>query len=219
MCKVKTLTGRLNLISGYFQCAHEVEPYLQHLQSVIDEVRGEDVLICIDSNAHSPEKYSGEEDEKDRTMMDFIIQNSLIIHNKRFQPSTHKSDKNIDLTLSTASVARSLESWIVLPDGTISDHNLILFKITVDQDHQPREINKYSTKSPNFEAINQTLSDEVMGLQRMQANTIDDIEDLAEAYQRALIRSCDQNLKKVKIREKNSPWWNPKLTRLRTEMA
>lgn len=72
MCKVKTLTGRLNLISGYFQFAHEVEPYL-HLQSVIDEVRGKEALICIDSNAHSPEWYSGEEYEKGRMTLLYKI--------------------------------------------------------------------------------------------------------------------------------------------------
>lgn len=71
------------------------------LQSIIDDVRGEEWLISIDANAHSHDWYSKEEDEKDVQKADFINNNNLIILNKNYQPPTHKSGKNIDLTLST----------------------------------------------------------------------------------------------------------------------
>lgn len=98
-CKIKIPTGYLNLVSGYFQCAEGINPYLQHLQTILDTLQGEEVLICIDSNAHSQLWFSKEEDQKGGDMADFIEQNNLIILNKRYEPPTHKSGTNIDLTL------------------------------------------------------------------------------------------------------------------------
>lgn len=201
VCKLRLPTCRLNLISGYFQYAHYIDPYLDHLQSVIDKVKGEEIIICIDSKAHSPEWFANKEDDKGRIMLDFIMRNSLEILNTRFQPPTHKLGTNIDLTLSTVSIAKNLTSWKVLPEDTISDHNLILFDITVDQELQQREINKYSLKSANFETMNNTLSDEVLGIQIMPTDTANDLEDLVEAYQAALTKTCDEHLSKFKIRD------------------
>lgn len=59
-----TPAGHLILVSGYFQCADRIEPYLLHLQTIINEFQGEEFLIIIDANAHSHRWYSKEEDQK-----------------------------------------------------------------------------------------------------------------------------------------------------------
>lgn len=129
VCKFSAPIGFINLIYGYFQCAHQIEPYLDNLQSILDGIRSEEVLICIDANAHSPDWFSKEEDEKGVQMADFIQTNNITILNRNFQPPTHKSGTNIDLTLSTTALSNHLESWEVLPDDSISDHKLILIKV------------------------------------------------------------------------------------------
>lgn len=85
------MNGYLNLMLGYFQCALAIEPFLDHLQEVINESRGEELIICVDAKAHSPMWYANEEDEKVIAMMDFIQHNDLEIINRQFQPSIHKS--------------------------------------------------------------------------------------------------------------------------------
>lgn len=136
--KLSTPIGFINLISGYFQCAHQIEPYQDTLQSILDEVRGEEVLICIDANAHSPDWFSKEEDDKGVQMADFIHNNNLKILNRKFQPPTYKSGTNIDLTMSNTTLSNHVESWDVLPDDRISDHNLILIKVDMKKECKSR---------------------------------------------------------------------------------
>lgn len=78
------MNGYLNLMLGYFQCALAIEPFLDHLQDVINETHGEELIICVDANAHSPMWYANEEYEKGIAMMDFIQHNDLEIINRQF---------------------------------------------------------------------------------------------------------------------------------------
>lgn len=128
VCKITTPPGQLILVSGYFQCADKIDPYLLHLQNVLDDFKGEEILISIDANAHFHQWYSDEDDQKGFEMADFIDYKNLVILNKRFQPPTHKSGTNIDLTLATVKTSQLVESWSVHPE-TLSDHNLIMLEI------------------------------------------------------------------------------------------
>lgn len=150
VCKISTAIGSINLVSGYFQCAHPIDPYLDTLQSIIDDLRGEELLISIDSNAHSHDWFSKEEDEKGVQTADFIYNNNLIILNKNFQPPTHKSGTNIDLTLSTVTLSNYVENWEVLPEDSISDHNLILITVDLRRECQTKILNKYNINKANY---------------------------------------------------------------------
>lgn len=156
VCKISTPIGYINLISGYFQCAYQIDPFLDTLQSIIDGVRGEEVLICIDANAHSPDLFSKEEDEKSIQMADVIQNNNITTLNRNFQPPTHKSVTNIDLSLSTTTLSNYLESWEVLSEDSISYHNLILITVDMRKECQSRTLNKFCIINANYEAINQT---------------------------------------------------------------
>lgn len=218
VCKISTAIGFINLVSGYSQCAQQIEPYLDTLQSIIDDVRGEELLISIDANAHSHDWYSKEEGEKGVQMADFINNNNLIILNRNFQPPTHKSGTNIDLTLSTITLSNHVESWEVLPDVSISDHNLIRVTVDVGRECQSKILNKYKTKNANYEVLNQSLSEKVLALQNLNSNTPEEAELLVKAYQNSLTRTCEDHLAKIKISDKYTPWWNTELTRTRKEM-
>lgn len=180
---------------------------------------GEETIICIDDNAHSPLWYSNDEDDKGRTMAYFIQNNNLEILNKRFRQSTHKSGTNIDLTLSNSKTAQLLQSWSVFPEDNISDQNMIYFKIKLKKDFQTNVLDKFSTKRVNYELINQTNTEQVNAFWALPDETHENEEDLVQSYQNAFKISCDRNLPKVNIRDKYNPWWNNELTRARTEMA
>lgn len=49
VCKMTTPAGQLILASGYFQCADKIDPYLLHLQNIMDDFQGEEILISIDA--------------------------------------------------------------------------------------------------------------------------------------------------------------------------
>lgn len=51
----------------------------------------------------------------------------------------------------------------------------------------------------------------------MPTETVENVENLVSAYQKARETTCQELIPKIKIRDKHNPWWNPDLTRLRTE--
>lgn len=120
---------------------------------------------------------------------DFIQNNNLEILNKRFQPATHKSGTNIDLTLSTSNIAQLLRSWSIFPEDSISDHNMIYFKLKLRQDFQTGILDKFSTKRANYELINQNISEQVDALQAMPEETCENIKK-----PRCCLSKCLENL-------------------------
>lgn len=72
VCKITTPAGQLILVSGYFQCADKIDPYLLHQQNILDDFKGEEILISIDASAHFHQWYSNEDDQKGFQMADFI---------------------------------------------------------------------------------------------------------------------------------------------------
>lgn len=127
MIKINKNFGPVNFVSAYFQFAHPIEPYLDQLQVIIDELRGQMVLIGADANAHSRLWYSGAADERGDLMHNLIERNDLIIVNKEHQPATHKSGTSINLTLSSRNLADRILDWRVREDASLSDHWLITF--------------------------------------------------------------------------------------------
>lgn len=200
VCKIKIPTGYLNLVSGYFQCAERIDPFLQHLLSILNDLQGEEVLISIDSNAHSQLWFWEEEDQKGSDMADFIEQNNLIILNRRHQPQTHKPGTNIDLTLSTGNISRLVRSWTVHPNDTISDHNLVLLELEFNKASMQRKIEKHNIRRANFEEINHSIAGKVLNLNDLPTETSNDLENLARAYQNAIETACKENLPQIKIK-------------------
>lgn len=149
-------------------------------------------------------------------MADSIDHNNLVILNKRFQPPTHKSGSNIDLTLATEKTSQLVKSWTVHPE-TLSDHNLIMLEIAYNGPTLSREVDKYNTKHSDFEAVNRAIASKVRNLNNMPTETVENVEHLVSDYQKAIETTCQELIPKIKIRDKHNPWWNPDLTRLRAE--
>lgn len=182
----------------------------------MDDFKGEEMLICIDANAHFHQWHSNEDDQKGYEMAEFIEHNNLFILNRRFQPPTHKSGTNIDLSLATTKTSKMVKSWTVHQE-TLSDHNLIKVEIVYNGPTLSREVDKYNTKHTNFEAVNRAIAGKVRNLYNMPTETAENVENLASAYQKALETTCQELIPKIKIRDKHNPWWNPDLTRLRAD--
>ncbi|CAB3258317.1 unnamed protein product [Arctia plantaginis] len=108
-------------------------------ERVLDVLRGEAVLICVDTNAHSPMWHSdqrhpsgrGREARRRREEMEaLILSRDLLVHNRAGQPHTFSSENgesNIDVTISTRGVRT--EDWKVIEDAIESDHRLIRFEL------------------------------------------------------------------------------------------
>lgn len=213
------LNFKVNIVSGYFQCAEPIEPYLDNLGEILASAPGEEFVVCIDSNAHSPLWYSRDEDDKGRLMSDFIQRKNLTIQNQENRPATHKSGTNIDLTLTSRHISRFVQDWDVHPDVSLSDHRLITFNIKLDQDFVNLTLKKFSLKNVDYNILNNNLVRKLIPAHEMPSETIEDLEQVTTAVQTAMQQTCEENLKRIKIREKHVPWWCPELSRLREELG
>ncbi|CAK1579552.1 unnamed protein product [Parnassius mnemosyne] len=129
----------LYLISAYFKYSDSIDQHLQHLETILDQLKGKRVVIGVNSNAHSPLWYSdraqivgrGNEAEHRRRMMEnFIMSRGLTLANVEGQPPTFAGamgESKIDLTLGARGVNAS--GWRVLDCTSMSDHRLTTFKV------------------------------------------------------------------------------------------
>ncbi|GBP39493.1 Retrovirus-related Pol polyprotein from type-1 retrotransposable element R1 [Eumeta japonica] len=101
----------VHVLSCYFQYSEDIDRHLDHLDRVLNTLRGKRNLIGVDCNAHSPlwfcerRQYTrrGPEAEYRRQRMEgFVLGRGLIIHNQKDQPCTFagpSGESNIDLTI------------------------------------------------------------------------------------------------------------------------
>lgn len=120
--EINTPIGQIFIISGYFQCRNPIGVYLNHLDFVLNELRGKQVIIGVDANAESHLWHSFDSDDKGDELEAFINTHNLLVLNKQDQPPTHEAGNNIDVTLATAGFARKIPSWTVHEQASIGDH-------------------------------------------------------------------------------------------------
>ncbi|GBP97348.1 Retrovirus-related Pol polyprotein from type-1 retrotransposable element R1 [Eumeta japonica] len=140
---VRTNTGDVYLVSAYFKYSHRIEPHLEHLQHIINVLKGKKIIICADTNTHSPVWHSreqqyigrGSEAEERRAQMEcFLAQNALNVENREGQPPTFSGPggtSNIDITVTSRGVI--VDDWKVIEGVSLSDHQLIVVEVNVGE--------------------------------------------------------------------------------------
>ncbi|GBP97354.1 Retrovirus-related Pol polyprotein from type-1 retrotransposable element R1 [Eumeta japonica] len=130
----------VHVLSCYFQYSEDIDRHLDHLDRVLNTLRGKRILIGVDCNAHSPlwfcerRQYTGrgpEVEHRRQRMEGFVLGRDLIIHNQENQPRTFagpSGESNIDLTLSTKNL--SVTEWTVNDQACSSDHRLITCRVS-----------------------------------------------------------------------------------------
>lgn len=111
---------------------------------------GGDCLIGADVNAHSTLWFNRRNDPKGMEVVDFINARSLVICNRDSRQTTFhgpRGQSNIDLTLASVDLARSVANWSILPALTASDHAGIRY--------EPRLIDPLSLGSVNLTCLRQ----------------------------------------------------------------
>jgi hypothetical protein len=80
------------IISAYCSPAKDIDSELNYLQTVINELRLKNFIICIDSNAHSKVWFNKREDSRGEKVLDFVSQNNAIIMNRNNFGPTYESN-------------------------------------------------------------------------------------------------------------------------------
>ena len=106
----------LYIASGYFQLSHPIEEHLNNLSKVLNEIKGRDVLIGLDSNARYPLWGAKRTDNNGEALENLIAQWNLCVANQAnclATASNEVGEGNVDVTLVTLRLERKIHDWTV----------------------------------------------------------------------------------------------------------
>lgn len=190
----------LYFVSWYFQFGHDVQPYIDRLKEILDNLRGKKVVIGIDANARSTLWYNPETNNRGSLVEDLVIEENLEVINSPSPYPTHQDGGNIDLSLTTRQMGNQAHSWKIIVETSISDHLLTQFSIMFE--NQIKIPFRGYTMEKEKDAFNISLEE------RMTGNPPpDDPVERAILFQKLTEKTCSAVLKKRSNRLRTVPWW------------
>ena len=215
-------TSKIYAISAYLSSNRGNAIVLDRLSRAFDRLRGSNIIIGLDANAHSTMWGSQETDTEGETIELFIAQHNLCTINQPGQPTTFQSNwgsSNIDITLASWSLRLGVQNWLVGDGWTLSDHRVIQFEISLDTAHPipsippPNQI-RYKSNLRDYKRFNIKFRQNSAGL-TPPPTTSEDINTFVNDLEQAIHLTANEVLKKPVLRQKTVPWWSRDLARLR----
>lgn len=201
------------LVSAYFKYSRPTTDFTEIIRTIAQEHRS--LLMCMDSNGHSPRWYNQNTNARGRIIEEMIDDLMLHIHNSPTNIPTYErtqmGSSNIDLTLSTANLRWSIHRWTVAND-TDSDHNTISFDLSLNMNASRKML---TTTFNVIKADWSKFQNEIIRL-----NQLTDAEE-ADVHIRAktltdIIRTAALKSIPLKRHMRNQvmlpPWWNADLS-------
>lgn len=210
------------VVSHYFQYSDDIEWHLNHLATVLNALRGQKVLVSLDSNARSSLWGAQETNDRGRKLERFILAHGVELLNDANQPPTFwtpRGESYIDITLGTPSMSQYVSDWRVRTDWSTSDHRALDIRLRVpkaagsEQSSGPRRFNTRKADWERFDEILKTLSRD--RLEVLDLNSAEDVERMATTLTEVLTNACSQSMpRRVRFRKSN-PWWTAELTNMK----
>lgn len=227
-CVCVEITGRGYvgyIINVYFQWCEDIERYIQHLDKVLEHLKGKNIIVCGDTNAKSILWHSSCTDDRGEKLETLIAQHDLFILNKPSDTHTFSNIhgvSNIDITLASSTCYNKVTSWKIHQDCTTSDHNLITFSInettcdaTQTQDATPR----YNTKRANWTKYTELLQEQIQRNELLQLSDDNmDPDAFAAELQQIITTAGNASIPKKTRFPQSAPWWTESLTHLKKEV-
>ncbi|XP_031359294.1 uncharacterized protein LOC116182875 [Photinus pyralis] len=124
--------GQTTVVSAYISPNSTMEEFEDTLDEIARNIRKKtEVIIGGDFNAKNPMWGGQTNDERGVKLAEWAHQLGMTIMNDGKRPTCirHNGCSYIDLTIATAGVAKKLSEWEVTEEETLSDHELIYYKI------------------------------------------------------------------------------------------
>jgi hypothetical protein len=152
----------LILASMYFDIGRQVEVDLSKTEAVLQHANGVGVLLAIDSNARSVSWHDSTTKAKGRTLDEYLMSKQLYILNEESHNTTFRNRRrvsNIDLTIITNQLLRTVAQWEISDKESSSDH---IIKYVIGQRDSNRESVdfqdvRYLFKKENYATFQENL--------------------------------------------------------------
>ncbi|CAK9813135.1 Retrovirus-related Pol polyprotein from type-1 retrotransposable element R1 (Fragment) [Anthophora plagiata] len=212
--------NRIFFVNAYLQHCESIEPYLHHIDKILNTLRGNNIVLCMDTNANCALWYSKCTDSRGEELEDLIAQHNLHVMNTQSDTftfdNTHGQD-NIDVTLVSNSLRNKIKNWKVLPNQTSSDHNVVTFEINQEQPSGANiKATRFNTRKADWEKFKKILIEETKTAGEVNPpdeNT--DVQEWSRNLEDAITKASEHSIPKKTQFTKSVPWWTPHLTELR----
>ena len=213
--------SNLRLISGYLHPENSIVRELLFLDKII--CSPSQIIIGLDSNAHSDLWFNHSTDARGRIFENFMASKNLILLNKPGLPTWSCGSKSstIDLTLKSATPYNDNLLWEVLPDISESDHAII--NITLSDNVSsitPTSISNFNLKKADWNKfINVLDSSGLFVFDPSFQPSLNELEQFVENIHHLLFEASVSSipLKKESTRlgTPPCPWWNDELNTIK----
>ena len=218
------INGRLTcIVSSYMDGTVDHLPEMLHKVCHYAAVNRYGLLICTDSNGHSPLWGSPTQNPRGRLVEeDLIYRYGLQLLNQGNDPTFigHRATDGtiIDLTLACPRTAASLSEWRVSSDAVISDHSLIRFR-TLSKIQNKVTWDFRKADWVKFQDSSEFLSKRWVPIQDWKPDTLDrELKSWDTDINKALEFSCPKTKGHgcpPNKRGRSCPWWSKELEELK----
>lgn len=213
------------VINTYFQWSENIEPYIQHLDKVLQHLKGNSIIVCADTNAKSNLWHSNCTDERGEKLENLIAQHNLYIVNEPSNTHTFSNihgNSNIDVTLSSSACYNRVTHWKIHQNCTTSDHNLITFEVekTIhDLSPTQQSTPRYNTKRANWDKYTESLEHQLQRSEILQSSDNSSDPDVLATELERILQTAGNAAVPKKTRFPNSaPWWTKSLTVMKKQV-
>ena len=120
------------IVSMYCDIKHHYLP--EEIYKLLRENPEANVVIGMDSNAHSPMWGCKDTNKRGELVEEFIVLHNLMVCNQGAKPTfvTSRANSIIDLTLCSRGMVGGIKKWKVSEQHQFSDHRRILFQLNME---------------------------------------------------------------------------------------
>jgi hypothetical protein len=121
---IKYQNIEIHVCSAYMPPPEDINISINNLQIAINEIRPKNLIICSDTNAKSKLWFSKTNNRRGQEVIDFMVNNDLLIMNNSEIPTFMASfgESSIDLTFINRHIFDSIQNWKIELTETNSDN-------------------------------------------------------------------------------------------------
>lgn len=223
VAKIATSAWEIGVVSFYLEPNQPIEPYLDQLRKVVDELGTRHTLVGGDANAKNTWWGSSITDRRGAEMEAALDELDLQVLNRGSIPTfdTIRGNKRysscVDITACSSDMLALVDDWQVDEGVTSSDHNTLNFKIHLRKAKGiiiNRTTRVFNTKKANWSEFHEKLAQLFLELQinKAEIEKLRDgaqIDNFTEKFTKTIIEACNKTIPLKNIIDTfKLPWWN-----------
>jgi len=126
------------LASMFFDISQRIEIDLQKIEAITHHAKGAGVLTAMDSNCRSASWHDTLTNTRGRILEEFLTSKQLYIMTEESDYTTfrrRRGSSNIDLTVISVQLLRTVVEWEISDQESCSDHSIIRYAIDQGKGH------------------------------------------------------------------------------------